>query len=201
MPVKTNTSDSASRSKDRSIANETCLPDSILSLFSPTILIRNPILTLPSLLRTIIDNEGLESALATPTSQWLWESSFHWSKSLYDFYITTVPASARATNTPGITYPIILDADDLSNSDLMRRYVQAVQLDPEQVRFEWEATSQEELEGIGTDVRRMKDTLLASKGIVKGKTAEGLSAESERGKWKEEFGEVLAGRLMGCWRG
>ncbi|KAF2791584.1 hypothetical protein K505DRAFT_376679 [Melanomma pulvis-pyrius CBS 109.77] len=200
-PAKTNTPASASLSKHRSTTNETCLPDSILSRLSPTILIRNPLLTLPSLLRTIIDNEGLDIALATPTSQWLWESSFHWSRSLYDFYTTTIPASARATNTPGIAYPIVLDADDLSNPDLVRRYTQAVQLDPELVRFEWEAAGREELEGVGPNVRRMKDTLLASTGIVKGKTAVGVSAEREIGKWKEEFGEVLAGRLVGLLEG
>ncbi|KAF2707910.1 hypothetical protein K504DRAFT_483184 [Pleomassaria siparia CBS 279.74] len=184
----------------RSRRNETCFPDSILADIAPTMLIRNPILSLPSLLRTSIDLQGKEEELATSHEQWLWEASYHWSRTLYEFYTTSasaLPAESLATvDIPGITFPIVVDADDLSNRDLVRRYAKAVGLDEDKVRFEWEATTGQDLEGFSRMEKRMKDTILGSKGIVKGKTAEGLTIDTERVKWEKEFGDVLAARLV-----
>ena len=179
--------------------NETCFPDSILSSLAPTILIRNPLLTLPSLLRTSIDIEGLETALATPIEQWEWETSYHWSRTLYAFYASLpfpLPSSV-----PEINYPIILDADDLPDQELMRRYASAVRLDPSLIRFSWPVAPKEEIEASGKNIARMKDTLLASSGIVKGKTSQGLTIEGEMKKWEKEFGNVLTGRLVELWEG
>jgi hypothetical protein len=189
--------DSASSPIARSPYNETCFPDSVLSSLFPTILIRNPILTLPSLLRTSIDIEGLETALATPIEVWKWECSYHWSRTLYDFY-HSLPSSIPS-GVPEIDYPIILDADDLPNQELMGRYATAVGLDPSFIRFSWPAAPKSEVEATGKNIARMKDTLLASSGIVEGKSSQGLSIEGERLKWEKEFGEVLAGRVVELW--
>jgi len=187
------------RFEGRSANNETCFPDSILSSLLPTILIRNPLLTLPSLLRTSIDIEGLETAVATPIEQWKWESSYHWSRTLYAFYTSLF--SPLPSSVPETDYPIILDADDLPDQELMRRYATTVGLDPSLIRFSWPAAPKEEIEAAGKNIARMKDTLLASSGIVKGKTSQGLTITSEKKKWEKEFGDVLAGRLVELWEG
>lgn len=179
-----------SRNKIVSGSNETSLPDEVLLRLRPTFLIRNPMLTFPSLLRTSIDNEGRGAVMAGAETQ-RWEMSFHWSRALYEFYV-------EQRNLNSVTpVPIILDADDILNPDLMRTYAQTVGLDPNVIRYEWEKASEEEVGKLAKTERRMKDTILASQGIVKGKTAEGMQLDSEIEKWKVEFGEDLAARLEG----
>lgn len=81
----------------------------------------------------------------------------------------------------------------------MRRYAVAVGLDPAHIRFSWPAADREEIERTGKNIARMKDTLLASSGIVRGKTSQGLTIEGEKVKWEKEFGDVLAGVLVELW--
>jgi len=69
----------------------------------------------------------------------------------------------RQTSAPNVTYPIVLNASDLSNLKLVRRYAAAVGLDPDVVRFRWDSKEQE---GIATMEARKKDTLMKSKGVV-----------------------------------
>lgn len=90
-------------------------------------------------------------------------------------------------------YPIILDAADLADQELVRKYARAVGLDPDVVVFEWGVATGEERKGMGEMEGRMKDTLLGSIGVVVGKLRG--KEEEERVKWREEFGEVVAGRL------
>lgn len=177
----------------RSQFNETALPDSVLKTWKATFLIRHPALTFPSLLRTGIDNEGLATVLQQEATQ-RWEATFHWSRRLYEFY-SSLPEPDRATRDPNISYPIILDADDILNAKLVSNYAHAVGLDENKIRYEWKRASSDEIEKLSATERRMKDTLLQSEGIVQGKTAEGLVLEEEIKKWKTEFGEVLASRL------
>lgn len=183
----------------RSPFNETALPDSVLRNWKATFLIRHPALTFPSLLRTGIDNEGIATVLQQESTQ-RWEATFHWSRTLYEFY-ASLSNSERATRDPSISYPIILDADDILNAKLVTKYARAVGLDGEQIRYEWKRASSDEIERLSAVERRMKDTLLQSEGIVQGKTAQGLVIEEEIGKWKAEFGEVLANRLESLVKG
>ncbi|KAF2652409.1 hypothetical protein K491DRAFT_695642 [Lophiostoma macrostomum CBS 122681] len=180
----------------KSARNPTVLPDAFLLNLNPTFLIRNPLLTFPSLLRTSIDNEGLETVLKAAESgagfnTYRWECTFHWSRLLYEFYTAN-----------GVGAPIILDADDLANEDLMKRYAVAVGLDPQALRWEWAKAGEKDVEGLRVFERRMKDTILGSSGIVKEKMGgtKTLALEEEVQRWKKEFGELLAGRLEGLVR-
>lgn len=196
-PSPSSVDDSASLS--RSPFNETALPDSVLRTWRATFLIRHPALTFPSLLRTSIDNEGLAFVLEEEKTQ-RWEATFHWSRSLYQFY-SSLPKDERATQDPNVSYPIILDADDILNAKLVSKYANAVGLDANKVRYEWERASADEIQKLSATERRMKDTLLGSQGIVQGKTAEGLVLDEEIKKWKVEFGDVLASRLESLVKG
>ncbi|KAF2119236.1 hypothetical protein BDV96DRAFT_642273 [Lophiotrema nucula] len=180
---------------EHSKGNETILPSTTLLRLRPTFLIRHPALAFPSLLRTSIDNEGFEKVLNDEGTQ-KWEMTLHWTRSLYSWYLTHLSNLEKATKDEVITYPIILDADDISKSALMAKYAAAVGLDPSLIRFEWEAASPEELKGLSKTVQRMKDTILASTKIVEGKDSRALILGDEKQKWKDEFGEVLAGRLV-----
>jgi hypothetical protein len=157
---------------EHEVRNSTAIPDGFLlsARVRPTFLIRRPALTFPSLLRTAIDNGGLDEVLEEGSAMVMkWECTYTWHIQLYNFLITpdTYP---RVSHVEGITYPIILDAVDLKDEALVRRYAEAVGLDSGKVRFAWEEAGKE---GLGMAKARMKDTILASKGAVAGKLQSG----------------------------
>jgi hypothetical protein len=190
-----------SKEQERNMLNLTCLPTNfLLNSVKPTFLIRHPALTFPSALRTTIDIEGLSVALASERTQ-RWECTYAWTLSLYRLY-TQTPGFRRATLVDDIKYPIVLDASDLSNEGMVKRYARAVGLDEEKVQFEWQVAGKEEVEGVGKAEQRMKSTINASKGVDKGKLGGGeVDLGMLEREWREEFGDVLAervGRLVGA---
>ncbi|KAF1971441.1 hypothetical protein BU23DRAFT_442966, partial [Bimuria novae-zelandiae CBS 107.79] len=178
--------------------NITCVPDAfLLQRVKPTFLIRHPALTFPSCLRTSIDSQGIPAVIDEEKIN-QWECTFHWSLSLYKFYTQAAADFDRRSFVDGIEYPIVLDARDLGDERLVRKYAKAVGLNSDKVQFAWEAAREEELSSIGKMERRMKSTILASSSIDKGKLDVGdLDMERLRGEWKDEFGEVLGERLVG----
>ncbi|KAH7383752.1 hypothetical protein BKA66DRAFT_462727 [Pyrenochaeta sp. MPI-SDFR-AT-0127] len=180
--------------------NLTCIPDDfLLNKVRPTFLIRHPALTFPSLFRTARDNEGIDALLTESTAKAIrWEATYRWHITLYKFLVSS-PAYPYPSHDLDIQYPIILDASDLANPDLVRKYAAAVGLDPQLVKFEWAAVSDQEQDRLGKVEARMKDTLLKSQGIVLDKLRKGaaLNVETEAKKWIEEFGELLGKRLVG----
>ena len=177
-------------------SNMTCLPDAfLLQRVKPTILIRHPALTFPSCLRTSIDGEGISAALdQEKISQW--ECTLSWSLSLYKFYSEATNFDRRSF-VEGVEYPIVLDAQDLADQAIVKKYAKATGLDEDKVQFAWKEAGNEELNSLGKMEKRMKSTILASNGIEKGKLeAEGLDVEQLRGAWEEEFGNVLSERLV-----
>jgi hypothetical protein len=178
--------------------NLTCLPTPfLLHAIRPTFLIRHPALTFPSCLRTSIDIEGLETAIASERTQ-RWECTFVWSLALYRLYTDQKEeASNRATLVDGIEYPIVLDAADLGNERLVGTYTRAVGLDADMVRFQWDVAGVEERAGLGSAELRMKSSIMASRGVQTEKLDGGdLDVKALAEAWKEEFGEVLADRLL-----
>lgn len=180
------------------VRNPTCIPNSfLLDKVRSTFLIRHPALTFPSLFRTIIDNEGLDELEKVSTGNVIrWEATYHWHISLFKFLVAS-SSYPWQSHDPDIQYPIIVDASDLSNPELVRKYAAAVGLDPQLVRFTWNESSPEEREKMSKIEVRMKDTLLKSQGVVVDKLQEvmSLDLDKERTKWENEFGNVLGERL------
>jgi hypothetical protein len=157
---------------EQDVRNPTAIPDDFLlsGRVRPTFLIRHPALTFPSLLRTSIDNEGLDEVLNEDSAMVMrWECTYTWHIQLYNFLITS-DTYPRVSHVKGIAYPIILDAADLKNEALVRRYAEAVGMDSGKVRFAWEKAGKE---GLGMTEARMKDTILASMGVLAGKLQSG----------------------------
>jgi hypothetical protein len=200
---------SASTITTKSPLNPTVLPDAFLHRLTPTFLIRNPVLTFPSLLRTSIANEGLDQVLAAAQEEegagfdtYQWECTFHWSRMMYEFYAAKYDEERRDGGNGNGDMPIILDANDLSNEYLMKSYAVAVGLDPSVLRWEWEKASDNEIEALDDMERSMKGTILRSTGIMEEKMGgvKELELEEEVQRWKGEFGEMLARRLEGLVR-
>jgi len=185
----------ASKEQERNVHNLTCLPTKfLLESVKPTFLVRHPALTFPSALRTSIDIEGLSIALASERTQ-RWECTYAWTLSLYRLY-TETPDFNRATFVDGIKYPIILDASDLSNETMLKRYALAVGLDDDKVRFVWDAAGKEEVGALEKAEQRMKSTILSSKCVERGKLGvDGIDLRLLEREWMEEFGDVLADRM------
>ncbi|KAF3007638.1 hypothetical protein E8E13_008552 [Curvularia kusanoi] len=177
--------------------NPTAIPSSLWSQVTPTLLIRHPALVFPSALRTALDNEGLDTVLSSSSETMMrWECSFRWHVLLYK-YLVTLSSDDQAASS--VKSPLIIDASQLADLHFVQRYAQRVGLDPKCVRSEWDPVANEDVERMGKVERRMKSTLLASGGVLKGKL-EGSGSdgglEGDRKAWEKEFGVVLAERLV-----
>jgi hypothetical protein len=177
--------------------NVTCIPDAfLLQRIKPTFLIRHPALAFPSNLRAAIDNQGISTILEDEMIH-QWECTYLWSLSLYRFYTKSAVGSDRRSFVDGVEYPIVLDAQDLGDEALMKKYAKAVGLDEDKVRFTWKAADEQELSSLGKMESRMKSTILASSSIEKSKlNPEKLDVETLKEEWRSEFGELLSGRLV-----
>lgn len=183
--------------------NPTCiLDDFLLQHIQPTFLIRHPAHVVPSMLRAVIDNTSQEAVLdPTGERQLLRKVTFHWHVLLYKFY-THSNNRPRASCAKDVTYPIILDAADLGNEHLVKKYAKAVGLGESLLKFEWDGEEVEEnlgkMEGMDKIAARMKDTLTKSRGVVQGKLKAGrdLDVSTLKEEWKSEFGDVLAERVV-----
>jgi hypothetical protein len=177
--------------------NKTILPDSFLLTFRPTFLVRHPALAFPSYYRAHTDsrsgpkNQLEEHDLIRELTPWM---TFHWMRWLYEFYGEQRGFQIQIHRRK---LPIILDADDIiSSRSIIIHYAWLIGLDPTKLRLDWEPASREELSKISViRGRSFVSTISVSCGVVKGKTAEGLDLVVEVRKWKEEFGEVIGGKM------
>jgi hypothetical protein len=175
--------------------NPTCIPDTFFNKTRPTFLIRHPAFVVPSLVRTALDNEGIDALITMSTEKIMrWEATYYWHVALYKFYVNQSMAYPCPSHEPNVTYPIVLDAADLSDNALVQRYAAAVGLNPKIVQFEWDATGEE---GLGKVEARMMDTLLKSRGVLRERLEKGrdLDLEMKKEEWMAEFGEELGGRV------
>ncbi|KAF2255288.1 hypothetical protein BU26DRAFT_515020 [Trematosphaeria pertusa] len=182
-------------------ANPLVMPDEfVLKMLKPTFLIRHPALAFASLFRAAVGGEGsddlrLEEVLDGEEKH-KWECTYHWSIAVYNFYIQH-PEFDRKTCVDGIQYPIVIDAGDLNNEPLIKKYAKAVGLDEDLVRFEWQPTPDEEIEKVPVLQRKMKKTILESKGVETGRLGKDGGPDMEKLKegWRKEFGDAVSARL------
>lgn len=171
-------------SAERSAANNTIFPDEYLRSWLPTFTVRHPALVFPSHYRALVDSSGYtEDRMIEEAGAF---STFYWTRSLYDCYKDTL----------GIE-PIILEADDvISRPEVLFRYCELVGLDPEKLKFTWDAKSPEELATIKNPVvKRFTSTINASSGVLQEKAARNIDIKVEAKKWREEFGERAGSKM------
>ncbi|KAH5118092.1 hypothetical protein HBI73_106670 [Parastagonospora nodorum] len=175
--------------------NPTCIPDTFLQVVRPTFLIRDPGLVVPSLMRAAIDLEGME-AVSSPASEKAMrcEASYRWHVALYK-HLTNLVTYPCKSHHAGTLYPIVLDASDLINPALVKKYAAAIGLDQNTVQFNWQSGSANSLGGMEA---RMKDTLLGSEGVVMDKLVgrKQFHIEEFGEQYTEEFGSVLGARVI-----
>ncbi|KAF3036771.1 hypothetical protein E8E11_006062 [Didymella keratinophila] len=169
--------------------NPTSVPDAFWPRVRSTFLIRHPALTFPSTLRTALSNEGLETVLGEESEKVMqWECTYKWHILLYRFLTSLALGTGQE--------PLIIDASQLQDQDFVRKYAEEVGLEASLVRTSWDAVAEKEQEEMHAIERRMKDTLLASNGVIVSKlSSKSVDVEVEKEKWATEFGMALAQRL------
>jgi hypothetical protein len=151
--------------------NPTSLPDSLLLSMRPIIQIRNPILMYPSMLRAVSKAMG-PIRPRQPMLEWI--LTLRHSRAMYDWY----------ANHGGSLQPQVIDADDIINDKAAVRHICLMTgLDPDSVVYEWEEREE-------PDPRKavFLSTINTSKGIIPSLAAQGVDLETEKEKWKAEFG-------------
>ncbi len=141
-----------------------------------------------------MDNEGKE-AVKKESKLLALEMTYHWSRTLYDWYIQQF-AISESKSGERIIWPIVLDADDIMlEPKVVVKYAKVIGLDPTKLKFSWSPKNKEELDKMWSVERRMLLTISASAGIVEGKTSRGVVIDEEVGKWKAEFGEEEGSKI------
>ncbi|KAJ4405853.1 hypothetical protein N0V91_004962 [Didymella pomorum] len=169
--------------------NPTIVPDAFWPRVRATFLVRHPALTFPSTLRTALSNEGLEAVLGEESEKMMqWECTYKWHILLYRFLTSLTLGTGQK--------PLIIDASQLRGQDFVRKYAEEVGLDADLVRTSWDAVEEGEQGKMHEIERRMKDTLLASNGVIASKlSSRNIDVEAEKRKWETEFGMALVQRL------
>jgi hypothetical protein len=87
--------------------------------------------------------------------------------------------------------PVVVDADDYMTSEsFVRRLLVRLGLDPERVKFEWEAVTDEQKEmEIHPMLYASQNTLFESEGVIAGRAARNSDFDGVEEKWREEFGQ------------
>ncbi|KAL1644026.1 hypothetical protein SLS61_008959 [Didymella pomorum] len=158
---------------DSSQTNPSSLPDSLLLSVRPVFQIRHPILMFPSMVRAEQRAFGL-GAIRPRDPILAVTLTLRHSRALYDWY----------RNQSSEARPQVIDADDIINDRAAVSHVcAAVGLSPDAVQYEWETKEE-------TDPKRavFLSTINSSKGIIPGLAARGLDFDTEKAKWKAEFG-------------
>lgn len=183
----------------RSEFNETVLPDAFLMTWLPTFLIRHPALVFPSRYRTVLDLSGREAG-STEETGFALTMTMHWSRTLYEWYEKHLNKSEGGVNGEAVSWPLILDADDiLTKPAVVAKFTEIIGLDPTKLRFSWSPATEEEKARVNSAIElKMRANLLASSGIIPGKSAKDLEIDVEAKKWREEFGEE-EGKRMEKW--
>jgi hypothetical protein len=154
--------------------NPSSLPDSLLLSVRPIFQIRHPLLMFPSMVRA--EQKGFGLGTIRPRDPILAATlTLRHSRALYDWY-RSQSNEAR---------PQVIDADDIINDKAAVSHVcTAVGLSPDAVQYEWETK-------LETDPKRavFLSTINSSRGIIAGLAARGLDFETEKAKWKAEFGD------------
>jgi hypothetical protein len=152
--------------------NPTSMPDSLLLSLQPIFQIRHPVLMFPSMLRAQIKVAGHARPRELRVTATL---TLRHSRDLFDWYL----------KHGGEVKPKVIDADDIINDRAaVRQLCIETGMDPDAVQYEWE-------------IREEKDphkaiflsTINASTGIIPGLASRGLEIETEKVKWKAEFGD------------
>jgi hypothetical protein len=187
----------------RSNLNDTIMPDQFMKTWLPIFLIRHPGLAFPSLFRASLEMDK-EGALNRTEAQDSSRMTLRWSRHLYDWYLQNLNEADKAytnevsSDSDKIEWPLVIDADDIINEpEVIIRLCEIVGLDANQLQYAWAPATAEEVAAkySSPSHQRMMSTLLASDGIVKNKTWEGLDIDSEAKKWRAEFGEEKGGMM------
>lgn len=165
-------------------SNPTVLPDEILLHpgTKPIITFRHPVLMVDGVYRgwiTISPDKPLREMSLV--------STLHWSRLMYDWFLDNGEEN-------GIK-PILLDADDYigpQKEAVMEKVCAQAGLDSRAVIYTWQSATPEELAAMPPLIVQVKQTLLASDGVMPEYAARERNLDKEMASWTEKYGEEVA---------
>ncbi|PLB39046.1 uncharacterized protein BDW47DRAFT_19224 [Aspergillus candidus] len=177
--------------------NNTVMSDEYLRTWRLAFIIRHPALAWPSFYRAMsqlsvlgyLDTDGVRGASRT-------NMTLRWTRALYDWAVVQ-----RREGGAGSAAPVVIDAHEVIHSPAaVERFCETAGLDSEAVQFEWAGEKGESKHAQAAEnemqvaaAKVMLGTLDQSSGIVKGKAPATVDVAVEAEKWREEFGEEVAG--------
>ncbi|OBT44499.1 hypothetical protein VE00_04929 [Pseudogymnoascus sp. WSF 3629] len=166
-------------------SNPTLLPDDFMLSVSPIFLIRHPALAFPSWYRLITSTFGAD----IDDSDFPVEASFRWSRIVYDWYLNTWTETSPSSPLTQHRKPAVIDADDtMSDRAALERLCHQLQLDPQQLSFDWQVENTGHLPWLSS--------LQRSTGVDMSKISKGIDIQQEFVKWENEFGSHVAQKLL-----
>ncbi|OBT75550.1 hypothetical protein VF21_05864 [Pseudogymnoascus sp. 05NY08] len=165
--------------------NPTLLPDDFMLSVSPVFLIRHPALVFYSWYKLTTNAFGAD----IDDSDFPAEVSFRWSRILYDWYLNTWSETSPSSPQAQHRKPAVIDADDtMSDRAALERLCHQLQLDPQQLSFEWQVAK--------TGLLPWLSSIQKSTGVDMSKISKGVDIQQEFVKWENEFGSHVAQKLL-----
>ncbi|KAM5452785.1 hypothetical protein MaudCBS49596_003091 [Microsporum audouinii] len=169
--------------------NGTIFSDEFLTSWKPVFLIRHPALVFESWYKAEIRVKPIDILDKT----WSYMTTFRYSRQLYDWYMSSLCDDAKGEM--GKPRPIVVDADDILSGECLAEVCRQCGMDVEHIMYEWEKTNPNERKVLTERHLSYMGDLWASTGLDRSKSSEGLDMQVKYGKWKEEFGIVVADEL------
>ncbi|KAL9590139.1 MAG: hypothetical protein Q9203_001037, partial [Teloschistes exilis] len=167
-PTITTTTTTTNTNGAISKTNPSILPDTFMRTLSPIIQIRHPAISIPSLYRARL---GAGGNINIHHPSFLTNCTYAWSRAAFDWYCEHVFPDRKSQHqqTNGQAWPIVLDGDDLLNSN--DRVIAAIcalaDLDTAGVTTTWQPVSAEAKAKFPLAQQRFLSTLQGSSGVIK----------------------------------
>ena len=164
--------------------NPTFLPESFMLSLSPIILIRHPAEFIPSYYRA---SKRARFNIDVYDEDFPVNASLRWQRLFHDWY-------ADNTDSTRSPWPIVIDADDLTNEDrIMPRVCDLAGLDPRYVQTEWERVPQATRESQTLADNIFQGALQDSTNVKRSsRRSSDINLAVERESWQQEFGPRVA---------
>lgn len=179
---------SSAQYPDSGTTSPTFFPDDFLMTWIPVFLIRHPALTFESWYKV----ESRVAPIDPLDKSWAFSISFHYTRDLYDWYMARYEAK-KASGEPDSPCPMVIDADDVLEGESLARLCEACQMDPSLIEREWHST---DVSALNVRHQSYLGDFLRSTSVDRSKTSHGLTLESKRKQWEEQYGMEVTNALM-----
>jgi hypothetical protein len=175
-------------------SNPTIYPDLFWDSWKPLMMIRHPALTFPSLVRATKAALGIDA-----DHKWVSQgNSYRCDRLMYDWYVNRLKGHSKDTDSSAgdVAWPLVVDSQDLLNKkSTIAKLCIALDLEPEQVRYNWDSMPEGQIEKQNIITKVFRSSIQGSTRVLADKTPQKVDVAAEYAKWVTEFGPEPANLL------